>query len=171
MEAWMWAVIAAAVVIVAVVVGMEWVNKRRRRALRGQFGGEYDRTVQRADNRRQAERDLADRTRRRDELELRPLSELARERYEEQWEQLQIRFVDRPQVAVVDADELVTQVMRDRGYPVDDFAQWTGNDRGPPSGGRVVPRLVRRTARRRRRPGCRPELKGNPCTSASAPSC
>jgi hypothetical protein len=121
MDTWVWVVIAAVVVVALVVAAFEWRRMRRRRALRGRFGEEYERRLEEADNRRQAERDLADRARRRDELELRPLSELARDRYEEQWQQLQIRFVDRPQVAVVDADELVTQVMRDRGYPVDDF--------------------------------------------------
>ena len=50
-----------------------------------------------------------------------PLSEEARARYEEQWNALQFRFVDRPQVALADADALLTEVMRDRGYPVEDF--------------------------------------------------
>jgi hypothetical protein len=54
---------------------------------------------------------------------LRPLSEEARERYEHEWSELQGRFVDRPQVAVSEADGLVTQVMRDRGYPVENFEQ------------------------------------------------
>jgi hypothetical protein len=34
---------------------------------------------------------------------------------------MQTGFVDRPQVAVADADRLVTDLMRERGYPVDDF--------------------------------------------------
>ena len=34
---------------------------------------------------------------------------------------MQSHFVDRPQVAVADADSMITQVMRDLGYPVDDF--------------------------------------------------
>src|ERR671912_616390 len=44
-----------------------------------------------------------------------------RRRYRVQWGELQGRFVDRPVVAVADADELIAQVMRERGYPVDDF--------------------------------------------------
>ena len=34
---------------------------------------------------------------------------------------MQGRFVDAPQAAVVEADELIVEVMRDRGYPLDDF--------------------------------------------------
>ena len=34
---------------------------------------------------------------------------------------MQSHFVDRPQVAVADADSMITQVMRDLGYPVDNF--------------------------------------------------
>jgi hypothetical protein len=34
---------------------------------------------------------------------------------------MQSGFVDRPQIAVADADRLITDLMRERGYPVDDF--------------------------------------------------
>jgi hypothetical protein len=49
------------------------------------------------------------------------LSPSARERYQRDWEALQSKFVDRPQVAVTEADALVSAVMRERGYPVDDW--------------------------------------------------
>ena len=94
--------------------------RRRRQALRDRFGPEYDRRVDGAKSRRKAEGDLAGRAKRRDDLELRPLSQAARDGYAEQWD-LQSRFVDVPQAAVVEADELIVTVMRDRGYPVDDF--------------------------------------------------
>jgi hypothetical protein len=122
MDAWVWILIAAAVVVVVAGVAF-WAARRRvrRRTLRDRFGPEYDRSVEAARSRRKGEGDLADRADRRDELDIRPLSDPARQRYATQWEELQGRFVDRPVVAVVDADELVTQVMRERGYPVDDF--------------------------------------------------
>ena len=60
---------------------------------------------------------------RHEELELRPLSDDARERYIEEWQATQTRFVDDPTGAVSEADDLVQRVMRDRGYPVDDFEQ------------------------------------------------
>ena len=39
----------------------------------------------------------------------------------EAWQGVQQRFVDAPAESVAEADVLVMQVMRDRGYPVDDF--------------------------------------------------
>ena len=72
-------------------------------------------------NRRAAERDLREREEKHDELELRPLSEASRQRYTQQWEEMQKGFVDRPQVAVAEADELLVHLMADRGYPADRF--------------------------------------------------
>jgi FtsZ-interacting cell division protein ZipA len=123
MDTWVWIVIA--LVVVVVVLGLVWsaVRTRRSRSLRDQFGREYDRTVERAGGRREAERELADRQRRHEELELRPLSHAARERYLHEWQAIQGRFVDDPKGAVSQADELVQRVMRERGYPVEDFEQ------------------------------------------------
>jgi len=54
-------------------------------------------------------------------LSLQPLAPAVRDRYQTRWDEMQSHFVDRPQVAVADADSMITQVMRDLGYPVDDF--------------------------------------------------
>jgi hypothetical protein len=121
MDAWIWIVIAVVVVLVIVAAVAAAASRRRRHHLQQRFGSEYDRTVEGADRRREAERDLRDREARHDELELRPLSDASRQRYTEQWQDMQAGFVDRPQVAVADADRLITDLMRERGYPVDDF--------------------------------------------------
>ena len=121
MDAWIWIVIAVVVVLVIVVAIAAVASRRRRHHLQQRFGSEYDRTVEGADRRREAERDLRDREARHDELELRPLSDASRQRYTQQWQEMQSGFVDRPQVAVADADRLITDLMRERGYPVDDF--------------------------------------------------
>jgi hypothetical protein len=121
METWEWIVIAVVALIVIGVVAWA-VSQRRTTRLRRQFGGEYDRTVERAENRRQAEVDLRDRTRQRNRLEIRPLSPAARDRYVTTWQSIQQRFVDQPVQAVADADALLTTVMSERGYP-DDFEQ------------------------------------------------
>ena len=47
----------------------------------------------------------------------------ARERYREEWQATQVRFVDDPSGAVGQADVLVQRVMKERGYPTDDFEQ------------------------------------------------
>jgi hypothetical protein len=109
-------VIVAVVLLVAVAVVFN-----RRRALRQRFGPEYDRVVESADDRRAAERELRDRERRHAELELRPLDPAAHEQYTKSWEEIQVRFVDAPEQAVGEADELVTRLIADRGYPTGDY--------------------------------------------------
>ena len=123
MNTWVWIVIGVIVAVVVLGVLFSALRTRRSRSLQDQFGREYDRTVDRTGGRRDAERELAERQRRHDELELRPLSHDARERFLQQWQVTQGRFVDDPTGAVSEADDLVQRVMRDRGYPVDDFEQ------------------------------------------------
>jgi hypothetical protein len=119
---WGWILIAiGVVVIVAAGIVMSVLSKRRTKRLQSQFGPEYDRTVDSADSRRKAESELAARQERRQQLDIRPLSSAARERYTSQWQSVQARFVDSPGAAVASADELIQSVMSDRGYPVDDF--------------------------------------------------
>jgi hypothetical protein len=123
MATWVWIVIAVAAVVL--VLGIVWAatNKRRSRSMQDRFGREYDRTVEQAGGRRQGERELSEREKRHQELNLRPLAPRVRDRYLDQWEATQSRFVDDPSGAVSEADELVQRVMRDRGYPVEDFEQ------------------------------------------------
>jgi hypothetical protein len=123
MSTWVWIVIAVVVAIVVLGVVASALRTRRSRSLQERFGREYDRTVDKAGGRREAEQELREREKRHDALELRPLSHEARERYLLQWQATQGRFVDDPTGAVSEADDLVQRVMRDRGYPVDDFEQ------------------------------------------------
>jgi hypothetical protein len=113
-------------VIVIVIVGIialaavAWYLMRRRE-LQRRFGPEYDRTVDEADNRLAAEKELRDRESRHAELELRELDPEDRARYTEQWQQIQARFVDAPENAVGAADDFVTELIAARGYPTDDY--------------------------------------------------
>jgi hypothetical protein len=120
---WVWIVIAIAAVIVVAAVAWSAYNARRRKGLQERFGGEYDRTVADAPSRREAESELSEREKRRQELDIRPLEQSARDRYASEWQNTQAKFVDDPEGAVGDADRLIQQVMRDRGYPVEDFDQ------------------------------------------------
>jgi hypothetical protein len=123
MPGWAWALIAAAAVVIVAVVVWQALRTRRTRGLQDRFGPEYDRTVERAEGKRDAEADLSARVQRRNELDIRPLTSAARERYLEEWTRVQARFVDDPRLAVQEADALIQTVMRERGYPVDDFEQ------------------------------------------------
>ena len=123
MDTWVWIVIA--VVAIVVVAALLWgvVNRRRRQELQEGFGPEYERTVSEAPSRREAEAELRERRDRHGEFDIRPLSPQARDRYTQEWEATQARFVDAPEAAIRDADELIQSVMRERGYPVEDFDQ------------------------------------------------
>ena len=98
-------------------------RQRRSRKLQDTFGPEYDRTVEEAGDRRAAETELRERTERRAGYDNVPLEPEARARYIEAWHNTQAQFVDEPVEATREADRLITSVMRDRGYPVDDFEQ------------------------------------------------
>jgi hypothetical protein len=124
MDTWVWILIA--VVAALVVLGVLWyvAQQRRTRALQDRFGGsEYDRTLEQEGGRRSAERELRDREKRHEELELRPLSPEARRGFQQEWDETQGEFVDDPKGAVARADQLVQRVMKERGYPVEDFDQ------------------------------------------------
>jgi len=119
------AIVILVLVLLAVLFAAGWFlgGWMRSRRLRNRFGSEYDRRVETADNRRVAERELAEREKRHRQLTLRPLSDTARAHYTEQWAQVQQRFVDWPREAVVGAGDLVHTVMRERGYPMEGFEQ------------------------------------------------
>src|SRR5437762_9090000 len=108
---------AVVIIVVLVVVAIIATMAARRRALKQRFGPEYDRVVDESDSRLAAERELRDRERRHAELELRPLSDGSRARYAADWERIQARFVDSPNDAVREADDLVTRLVAERGYP------------------------------------------------------
>lgn len=116
-------VIIGILVVAAVVAAVVAVTRTtRRRALRERFGQEYDRTVAESPDRTAAERELRERERRHAELTLTPLSDDARRRYTTEWEDLQARFIDSPGEAVGAADELITRLVAERGYPTGDYS-------------------------------------------------
>jgi len=127
METWMWVVIAVvvAVVILCVIAAIWWSQRSRHQRterLQGKFGQEYDRTVEEK-GQKQAEADLADRQERVESMPIQRLSPEQTAQFSKLWTATQARFVDDPGGAVTDADRLVADVMRSRGYPVGDFEQ------------------------------------------------
>jgi hypothetical protein len=116
--------VAILVVIVLLALLAFFAGRQRRsRKLQDKFGPEYDRTVEQTGDRRAAEVELQERAERRQQLDIVSLEPEARTRYLEAWRNTQAQFVDAPVEATREADRLITSVMRDRGYPVDDFEQ------------------------------------------------
>jgi hypothetical protein len=114
-------IVLAVLVVAAVLIAV--AARRRSQRLRERFGPEYDRAVQEAGGRRPGESELTARQRRVERLEIRPLDQDARDEYARRWRDVQARFVDEPVESVRTADVLVVEVMRERGYPVEDFDQ------------------------------------------------
>jgi hypothetical protein len=117
----------AMVIIVGLVVvlAIAWMYFRQKRSkkLRTHFGPEYDRLLQDRGSQRRAEAELGQRERRVKRLSIRPLPRDVSTRYAQLWNDQQARFIDEPKAAVVEADNLVEAVMKERGYPVGEFDQ------------------------------------------------
>jgi hypothetical protein len=111
-------IIVVLVVIAAIVYG---VQAGRRKKLQSTFGPEYDRAVEDTGSRTEAEKELRERERRHADLELKPLSPESQARYAADWEEVQLQFVDNPAEAVGTADDLVTRLITERGYPTRDY--------------------------------------------------
>jgi hypothetical protein len=119
-------VVLGAIVVGIVIVGLVlWAltRGRRHKELASRFGPEYDRTVAEMGKRSVAEKELEARAKRVEKLHIQPLTPEDGERFREQWRAAQARFVDNPLSAVAEADKLVAEVMRVRGYPVAEFEQ------------------------------------------------
>jgi len=116
-----WIIIA----IVAAIAVLGWFLLRRQRTerLRQRFGPEYERAVQQTGDVHEAEARLQARAARVERLHIRPLDRGDAERFSGLWRQIQAQFVDDPKGATLQADALIGDVMRARGYPVGEFEQ------------------------------------------------
>ena len=119
------ALVVVAFVVLVVVVLLVFLAARKKKSdgLRQQFGPEYDRSVEESGKRRDAERDLQQRTERRNTLDIRSLEPQRRDMFAAEWRITQEDFVDSPGEAVRSANALVERVMQEVGYPVGDFEQ------------------------------------------------
>jgi len=115
-------IVAIAVLAIGAAVWM-FLEKRKTERLRSRFGPEYDRLAESEGDRRQAEKVLAQREKRVSRLDISPLTPEDRDRFASSWQAEQSRFVDDPRAALANADRLVTEVMKARGYPMGDFEQ------------------------------------------------
>ena len=123
MTAGMWTLLLGAITALAIAA---WLFYRRKQAkqsdrLQQRFGPEYGRTVGDLGSRGKAESELKARETRVEKLDIVALSPAEGARFSQAWSALQGRFVDNPKGVVVQADQLVRELMIARGYPVVDF--------------------------------------------------
>jgi hypothetical protein len=123
-----WIILAAAVAVGLVAI-VAWLYTRRKQSHRLQehFGPEYDRTVNELGGRTKGESDLKAREKRVERLEILPLAPSEAARFTEAWRALQSRFVDNPKGVVVQAEQVVRELMEKRGYPMGDFERRAGD--------------------------------------------
>jgi len=115
------------VVIAFLVIGgllaMAAVRFQRSRRLRERFGPEYERLVDEAGDKRKAESELQARLAHVEALDIHPLMADEIDRFSLEWQSTQAEFVDEPLASLQKADRLIREVMKTRGYPVEDFEQ------------------------------------------------
>ncbi|MBM7439505.1 hypothetical protein [Streptomyces sp. HB132] len=117
-------IIVAVVLVAALVFALLRSRRTGGHGLQRRFGPEYDRTVARHDgDTKAAEHELSERVKQHGSLSERPLRPEAREAYTRRWAEVQERFIDSPRDAVVEADALLAQLARDRGFPDGDSFQ------------------------------------------------
>jgi hypothetical protein len=113
-------------VILIGIVGLAasmFLKKHKTERLRTRFGPEYARAVEESGGRRKAEAGLERREKRVEGFAIRPLAASDRERYIASRHKIQSEFVDSPENAVAQADQLLGEVMSTRGYSVSEFEQ------------------------------------------------
>lgn len=122
-----WMILAAVVAVALIAVGAWFYRRKQSHKLQEHFGPEYDRTVSELGSRTKGESDLKAREKRVERLDILPLAPSEAARFSQAWQALQGRFVDNPKGVVVQAEQLVRELMEKRGYPMGDFERRAGD--------------------------------------------
>ena len=122
-----WIILAAVVALGLVAIGAWFYQRKQSHNLQEHFGPEYGRTVNELGGRTKGESELKAREKRVERLEILPLAPPEAARFSEAWQALQGRFVDNPKGVVVQAEQLVRELMEKRGYPMGDFERRAGD--------------------------------------------
>ena len=115
--------VAVAFLVIGGLLAMAAMRFQRSRRLRERFGPEYERLVKEAGDKNKAESELEARLAHVDALDIRPLTADEVNRFALEWQSTQSEFVDEPHASLQKADRLIREVMKARGYPVEDFEQ------------------------------------------------
>jgi hypothetical protein len=122
-----WIILAAVAALGLVAIGAWFYRRKQSHRLKEHFGPEYDRTVNELGGRTKGESELKAREKRVERLEILPLAPSEAARFTEAWRALQSRFVDNPKGVVVQAEQVVRELMEKRGYPMGDFERRAGD--------------------------------------------
>jgi LPXTG-motif cell wall-anchored protein len=117
-----WIILGGVIVLILIGLGA-WFSYKRKQShrLQERFGTEYGRTMDQLKSRTKAESNLKEREKRAERFHIVPLVPSDATRFIQAWKTLQGGFVDNPKGVVVQADQLVREVMLKRGYPMGDF--------------------------------------------------
>lgn len=119
-QAWL----ALGIVVILVLVALaaySFYRKRQSHRLANRFGSEYGHAVEELGSRSKAEAELRRREARVEALDIVALAPGEAARFSREWRRLQGEFVDNPAGVVGQADQLVRELMQQRGYPMGDF--------------------------------------------------
>ena len=118
---WIWVAVGVAALLLITLLFSRGARRSRTAQLRDKYGREYDHALENAGSRTRAEKELIARAEEVEKYDIRPLVAAERDRYRLEWQRIEQHFIERPAAAVVEADELVTDIMRVQGYPMGDF--------------------------------------------------
>jgi hypothetical protein len=113
-------VVVAIFVVIAIAFIVKSLRSQRRKS---RFGPEYNRTVEETGSKTQAEAKLEKLAKRVQNFKINELPAAARADFVAAWQRIQGRFVDDPKSALIEADNLIQEIMKARGYPVTEFEQ------------------------------------------------
>jgi hypothetical protein len=116
-------IVVVVLVIVGAIYGVVSSQRKRSQKLHDHFGPEYEHTVQATGDEKKAQNELVERQKHVEALDIRPLTAPEHDHYVASWAAVQSKFVDEPGQAIIDADQLIIEVMQLRAYPVADFDQ------------------------------------------------
>ncbi len=117
------AILIVVVILALAIAAWAYIERQKTLRLRNKYGLEYDRLAEQQRSARSAENILEQREKRVSKFNIRPLREEERARFAAQWRAVQEQFVDDPRRAVSEADRLINEALKARGYPMGEFEQ------------------------------------------------
>jgi len=120
---WIGLIVGIALIAAGLFMATSKNSSQRTKKLQEKFGPEYQHIVNERGDQRLAENELAARLKHVESLDIRPLLAEEVESFTDDWRATQVEFVDEPLASVQSADRLISQALRAKGYPVEDFEQ------------------------------------------------